>query len=186
MPLRSDETVRKLILLFERMDDHLIETAREAREALHHQADLSGSNHSPLPISEIDLRVIEAARQLYQTSQFHTDDMKNYLSALPDLESLWTNLGRMILRYFQATVQDRQGEWKVWLSRVEGAGKQTWQQAFKASQPLCNPTPAAEIINAIIDKLRLVDIFLDEIHSGLYREEDEKREHFSSELEDTL
>ncbi|KAM6513245.1 hypothetical protein FALCPG4_015695 [Fusarium falciforme] len=183
MPLKSDERIRRLILLFERMDDHLIETAREA---LQHQADPSGPDHSPLPISEIDLRLIEAARQSYHTSQFNTDEMKNYFSAFPDFEALWTNVSRTILRYFQGTVRDRQGEWRVWLSRVQGAGKQTWQQAYEASYPLSHPGPAAAIINAIIDKLRLVDILLDEIHSGLYREEDEKREHFSSELEDTL
>ncbi|KAM5520415.1 hypothetical protein FOXYSP1_14305 [Fusarium oxysporum f. sp. phaseoli] len=165
------------------MDDYFIGTAREA---LQYQAEVTGLDHSLLPISEIDLRLIEAARQSYQTSQFDTESMKNYFSALPDFEALWTRVSRTILRFFQGTVRDRQGEWRIWFSRVQTAGEQTWQQAYKASYVLSNPGPSAAIINAIIDKLRLVDILLDEIHSGLYWDEDKKREHFSSELEDTL
>ncbi|KAI8714915.1 hypothetical protein NCS52_00997900 [Fusarium sp. LHS14.1] len=184
MPPESDETIRGLILLFENMDGHLIGTAREA---LQHRAESSSSDHRPLPTSEMDLRLLEVAFESYRESNFSMDRMVNHLSTLPDYETLWSNVSRTILRHFQGTVRDRQGEWKVWLSQIQRVGEETWQKAVNASNPLCLYTgePAAAI-NAIIRKLGLVDDLLDEIHSNLYVGTDLKREHFSSELQDTL
>src|SRR4051794_36258371 len=118
----GNKTIQEMVRLFENMDDLLIKTAREA---LQHHAGDNNLNHIPLPTSEADLRLLEAARDLYRISQFQTEEMVIYLASLPNFDAFWNDISRTILRYFQGTVQDRKGEWRVWLRQVQRAGEQT-------------------------------------------------------------
>jgi hypothetical protein len=83
-----------MITLLARTDDFLIEMGREA---LRHVRELN------LPITEAQLKRLEAARSDSQDSQLNPVEVRKYLASWPEFEGIWANLNRAILRHFKET-----------------------------------------------------------------------------------
>ncbi|KAK3315998.1 hypothetical protein B0H66DRAFT_624820 [Apodospora peruviana] len=158
------DSVKTTILLLERLDDILIDMAREA-----------------IPQN------LETTREGYQQSRFGDAEVRQYLASLPGSAATWVNLNRSILRHLAESRGSRREEWELWLSGAESAGTATWQEAINARPIYFSTTPGgAAAINGLIERLRFTDGLLNPIHSSLFGQDAEKRTQFSSELEDTL
>jgi len=163
------ELVDTMVLLG-RTDDFLIEMAREAVGHFDKQGSRS-------PIMEAQLARLEAARPDYQDPLLDTTDILKYLVSWPDIDGIWANLNRAIIRYYIET-PERSDEWVMWLAQVERAGTATWHRATGALKAFDKAS-----IGAFFDKLRSLDELLNHIHQSLHAE---KRPQFASELDDTV
>src|SRR5689334_10205926 len=158
--LRANGTIIDMLNLLDKMDNLIANSGLEARAA-----------HDPntFPVSEGEFSLLVTAKREYREADHSTDAIGAYLLRLPELDEIWGNVCRGILRYLRHD-PNRMGEWRLWLRQVERAVTLAWQTALNASTHIANTYEEDRLvmIKALIQKFAVVDEVLDEIHGELH------------------
>jgi len=170
-------TIIEMLNLLDKLDNLLAQSIREAR---------AGSNPNLFPVSEDEFNLLNTAKDQYREANYSTEEVRVYLLRLPELDEIWGNVGRGILR-FLPNDPNRMGEWRLWLRQVENAGTLAWQKALNAVNPITATYGEDRLVmvKALIQKFAIVDDVLDEAHRQL-QGGSEREVRFSAELEDSM
>jgi hypothetical protein len=117
-----------MLNLLDKMDNLIANSGREVR-----------ASYSPdaFPVSEGEFSLLATAKRPYRKADYSIEAIGAYLLRLPELDEIWGNVCRGILRYFRHD-PNRMGEWRLWLKQVERAGTLAWQKALSATQPIAD------------------------------------------------
>jgi hypothetical protein len=161
------EAIKKLVQAFERIDDSVIEACQDAiRRGCHP------------PITEDNLRVLKASRDVYRNSDYDVGGMVQYLKGIRDRMDIW-DLG---MRSIGVWLANQGPGGRYWLAQIQIYGEEAWKLAVSASHVLA--TDGSDIINAIIAKFAALDTILDEAYEET--RPGTHRERFSDEFRDTV
>ena len=172
-----DETIIAMLDLLDKLDDLLAKPAWEVWR--------DSNKPNSFPISEDEFNVIIAAKNRYRDAGYEAEEVRAYLSRLPDFDDIWGDVCRGILRSLRHD-PSRLREWHLWLKQVERVGTQAWQKAVNASHPIATSYPqgCGGMLNALVHKLAVVDELIDEMYGEF--QWDKREVGFSIELGDSM
>jgi hypothetical protein len=160
------EPFQKLIRALENMDNLIIEASQEyfndrstpptltARVLGIFGYPAGGESHT----SESQLRILETAREDYQTNNYDIESMMRYLSRISELAPMWDLATASMLRLkdIQAASSSHMAYWRVRYRRLERAGAVAGHLAVSVYGILIARDSEA-LPNAIIDKFTSLD-----------------------------
>ncbi|KAF2501387.1 hypothetical protein BU16DRAFT_197594 [Lophium mytilinum] len=139
------QNLKRLLDMLEEMDDLVLDACRDG---MNYRSD-SGVELS-IPVTELDLRLLETSRQAYRNSDYKQSDMLTHISAMPSFTKNYNSVTLAVLRYLANTLPVQAREWKLRMGNLQTTGDRAWRLAVPASQPI-TAGGDAKGLNALID-----------------------------------